>query len=57
LQLFSPEVTLICDQFWINVGAYEPKSSYLTRWIKFYPGSMSFVSSKLLTNQINIKEI
>jgi len=26
LQIFNPEVTLIRDQVWINVGAYEPKN-------------------------------
>jgi len=25
LQIFNLEVTLICDQGWINVGAYGPK--------------------------------
>jgi len=23
LQMFSSEVTLICDQIWINIGAYD----------------------------------
>jgi len=29
LQIFSPEVTLICDHVWINVGTYDPKTSQL----------------------------
>jgi len=28
LEIFSPQDSLICDQVWINVGAYGPKFSH-----------------------------
>jgi len=30
-QIFSPEVTLICDQVLINVGTYDPLRTYQVR--------------------------
>jgi len=34
LQIFSPEISLICDQVWTNVGAYDSK--YLENYCTIY---------------------
>jgi len=61
LQIFSPEVTLIRDQVWINVDAYDhilimlannysvPYTNLFFRWLKIFP-----LNQKLWTQKFKV---